>query len=123
MDFLTVYSYIIPIITLLALLYAGIEDLLFREVRREIIWILMICIGIIMDILYLIFYSKTSDDLYFKLAEMLISIVLGFIICVVLFYFGVWGGADSKALWSIAIISPVYPFPENILNLPINSNK
>ena len=58
MTFLDVYEIIVPILTIAALLYAGIEDILFREVRREIVWILMIGIGIILDILYILFQLK-----------------------------------------------------------------
>ena len=56
MTFLDVYEIIVPILTIAALLYAGIEDLLFREVRREIVWILMIGVGVVLDILYIVFF-------------------------------------------------------------------
>ena len=97
MTFLDVYEIIVPILTIAALLYAGIEDLLFREVRREIVWILMIGIGVILDILYIVFFVG-DYSFYEPLAEVLLTIVIGFIFGFVLFYFGVWGGADTKAL-------------------------
>ncbi len=111
MDFLIVYSIIVPIVAILSLLYAGIEDILHREVQREFIWLIMIGVGIILDILYLIFYNgaRAKTDI---LAEMLLSIVIGFILGFLLFYIGAWGGADSKALWSIVILSPLHPFLE-----------
>lgn len=111
MIFLDIYSILIPSLTVVALIYAGIEDILYREVRREIIWLLMIGIGIILDILYLVLYqgSRLKTDI---LAEMLLTIVIGFIFGFVLFYIGAWGGADSKALWSLAILTPLHPFPE-----------
>ncbi|HUT81725.1 MAG TPA: A24 family peptidase C-terminal domain-containing protein [Candidatus Bathyarchaeia archaeon] len=111
MGFLEVYSIIVPIVAILALLYAGIEDILHREVRKEFIWLLMIGVGIILDILYLILYEGTrvKTDI---LAEMLLSIVIGFILGFLLFYIGAWGGADSKALWAITILTPLHPFLE-----------
>ncbi len=122
MSFLEVYSYLVPILTIVALLYAGIEDILFREVRREIIWLLMIGIGVVLDILYLVLYvgSRIKTDI---LAEMLLTIIIGFIFGFVLFYIGAWGGADSKALWSIAILTPLHPFLEThgtLLNIQID---
>jgi preflagellin peptidase FlaK len=111
MPFLEVYSILVPILTAAALLYAGIEDLLYREVRREIVWVLMIGIGVILDVLYLALYNgaRTRTDV---LAEMLLTIVVAFIFGFVLFYIGAWGGADAKALWSIAILTPLHPFLE-----------
>ncbi|MHA1212284.1 MAG: A24 family peptidase C-terminal domain-containing protein, partial [Candidatus Heimdallarchaeota archaeon] len=98
-------------IAILSLLYAGIEDIIFREVRREFIWLLMIGAGIVLDILYLVLYdgSRAKTDI---LAEMLLTIVIGFVLGFVLFYIGAWGGADSKALWSLAILTPLHPFRE-----------
>ncbi len=118
MTFLDVYEIIVPILTIAALLYAGIEDLLFREVRREIVWILMIGIGVILDILYIVFFVG-DYSFYEPLAEVLLTIVIGFIFGFVLFYFGVWGGADTKALWALAVLTPVHPFGGNILGVDI----
>ena len=112
MIFLDIYSILIPSLTVVALIYAGIEDILYREVRREIIWLLMIGIGIILDILYLVLYqgSRLKTDI---LAEMLLTIVIGFIFGFVLFYIGAWGGADSKALWSLAIFNTFTSLPRD----------
>jgi len=118
MTFLDVYEIIVPILTIAALLYAGIEDILFREVRREIVWILMIGIGVILDILYIVFFVG-DYSFYEPLAEILLTIVIGFIFGFVLFYFGVWGGADTKALWALAVLTPVHPFGGNILGVDI----
>ncbi|NHK32869.1 MAG: hypothetical protein FK730_16095 [Asgard group archaeon] len=123
MSFLDVYSILVPSLVVVALLYAGIEDILYREVRREIIWLLMIGAGIILDILYLILYEGLRDRTDI-LAEMLLTIVIGFIFGFVLFYIGAWGGADSKALWSLAILTPLHPFLETrgtLLNIQFDS--
>ncbi|RLI67139.1 MAG: hypothetical protein DRO63_05400 [Candidatus Gerdarchaeota archaeon] len=111
MTFLDVYSILVPILTLLALLYAAVQDLLFREVRHEFVWLSMVGAGFVLDILYLIFYDgpRVFSDV---LAEMLLNIVLGFLLGFLLFYIGAWGGADSKALWSLAVLVPLHPFLE-----------
>ncbi|MBK5113170.1 MAG: hypothetical protein KGD59_02895 [Candidatus Heimdallarchaeota archaeon] len=116
MTFFDVYEIIIPILTILALLYAGIEDLLFREVRREIVWILMIGIGIILDVVYIVLFD---GNFYEPLAKILLTIVIGFIFGFVLFYFGVWGGADTKALWALSVLTPIHPLGGNILGVDI----
>ena len=112
MGFIEVYSILVPTLTIIALLYAGIEDILYREVRREFIWLVMIGVGLVLNVLYLIFYEGTRafTDV---LSEMLLSIVLGFVIGFVLFFVGAWGGADSKALWSLCILTPIHPFLES----------
>ena len=111
MSFALAYSIIIPTVTLAALLYAGIEDILYREVRREIVWIIMILVGLVMDTLYVI----NAEDQNNALLLILISIVLGFLIGFILFYTGVWGGADTKALWALSILTPVQPLSNNLL--------
>ncbi len=120
MAFMDVYQILVPTLTLGALLYAGIKDLLYREVRREIIWVLMAGIGIILDILYIINFE--GDNSYFEpLANVLLTITVGFIFGFILFYLGVWGGADTKALWAISILSPVHPLKKNILDISVAS--
>ena len=115
MSFELIYSIIIPTVTLCALLYAGIEDILYREVRREIIWVLMVAIGLIMDVLYVI----NAEDQNNALLLILISIVLGFIIGFALFYLGVWGGADTKALWALSVLTPVNPLTTNLVTVDL----
>lgn len=111
MSFTLAYSIIIPTLSLVALLYAGIEDILFREVRREIIWLLMVVFGLILDALYIIFSPNVKD----AVLEILLNVVIGFLLGFILFYAGVWGGADTKALWAISILAPVHPFSEGII--------
>ncbi|NHJ32856.1 MAG: hypothetical protein FK732_08335 [Asgard group archaeon] len=116
MTFLDVYGIIVPILTIGALLYAGIEDILFREVRREIVWILMIGIGVILDVLYIVFFE---GNFYEPLAKILLTIFIGLIFGFVLFYFGVWGGADTKALWALSVLTPIHPLGGNVLGVDI----
>lgn len=115
MSFELVYSIIVPTVTLAALLYAGIEDILYREVRREIIWILMVIVGLVMDTLYVI----NAEDQNHALLLILITVVLGFLIGFILFYLGVWGGADTKALWALSILTPVNPLTNNLVNIAL----
>lgn len=110
MSFELVYSIIVPTLTIIGLLYAGIEDILFREVRRDLIWILMIIAGLILDALYLIFAVEKQA----VLLEMLLTVVLGFLIGFILVYAGFWGGADTKALWALSLLTPIHPFGTNL---------
>jgi ABC-type cobalt transport system substrate-binding protein len=123
MSFALAYSIIIPVVTLACLLYAGIQDFLYREVRHEFIWIIMALVGLIMDVCYVIF----SDDFQQALLDILITVVIGFLLGFFLFTIGMWGGADSKALWALAVLSPVFPlsepiFPVTFIDLPIVSS-
>ncbi|KAA0014892.1 MAG: hypothetical protein FE041_01375 [Thermoplasmata archaeon] len=75
--------------------YASYTDCKYREASNKL-WIIMACIGIPL----LFFYS---DSLTVALS-IIISFLLGFI----LYLFGM-GGADTKAIWAIAILSPLSP--------------
>ncbi|MBD3192900.1 MAG: hypothetical protein GF308_19830 [Candidatus Heimdallarchaeota archaeon] len=123
MSFELVYSIIIPTLTVSALLYAAIQDILYREVRREFVWLLMVIFGVIFNTLYLLFVA--GDQWTNILLEMLMTIVIGFVLGFVLFYIGFWGGADTKALWSLSILNPLAPFPNllgsEIISLPFFS--
>lgn len=116
MTFELAYSIIVPTLTLLALLFAGIEDVLYREVRHELVWLLMVVFGLVLDILYLLMGPLAVEDV---LLQILLSIVVGLVIGFALFYLGVWGGADTKALWALSILTPIYPFGDNILGLQL----
>jgi hypothetical protein len=109
----------VPAVTIFALLYAGIEDLRFREVRSEFIWIAMIVIGLVMNTLYVIF----AADFNTALLKVLLTVVIGFVLGFLFFFLGVWGGADTKALWALSILTPVYPLQilenSNVLGLEI----
>ncbi|NHJ86532.1 MAG: hypothetical protein FK734_13790 [Asgard group archaeon] len=116
MTIVLAYSIIVPSVSILALLIAGVEDILFREVKHEFIWIVMAVIGFVMDILYIAFYNQFGYDEYTDaLAQVLLTIVVGFIIGFVLFYVGAWGGADTKALWALSVLTPVYPLQQTLL--------
>lgn len=114
LSFASFYSIIIPILTGLALLYAGIQDILYREVRRELVWLLMIIFGVLFNGLYLLLVP--GDQWADVLLEMLMTVVIGFVLGFVLFYVGFWGGADTKALWSLSILNPIAPFSNLIGN-------
>ncbi len=115
MSFELIYSIIVPTVTLAALLYAGIEDILHREVRREIVWVLMVIVGLVMDTLYVI----NAEDQNNALLLILITVVLGFLVGFILFYMGVWGGADTKALWALSILTPINPLTNNLVNVDL----
>ncbi len=82
-------------------LKASYHDLKEREVPDSI-WILMIALGLILDTVQYLLYRY---DLIFAL----IQFVVVFGLASFMFYVAGFGGADSKALISLAVMFPVYP--------------
>ena len=86
------------------LLYASYTDWKYREASNKL-WLIMGIAG-----LFLLFSYDFSD--FTKIAfSLLISFPLGFL----LYLFGM-GGADVKAIWAIAILSPL---PPNLKTFPL----
>ncbi len=81
--------------------YASYTDLKYREASNKL-WLIM---GMIGAILLLCNFNNLA----------LISIAISFPIAFLLYFFGM-GGADVKAMWGIAVLSPL---PPNIYGLPI----
>ncbi|HDM36166.1 MAG TPA: peptidase A24 [Candidatus Syntrophoarchaeum butanivorans] len=84
------------------LLYACYSDIKWRRVTNKL-WIPMIGLGV--PFLIVDFIEKGINSIL----PALISIVLVFLLVYALYYLGVFGGADAKALISISILIPFYP--------------
>ena len=81
--------------------YASLRDIEEREVPDKV-WILSVPTCLALTFLDM---SFGEVDPMFLLASLLISFVLGVVLC----HFGFYGGADAKALLLIAIAFPSYP--------------
>jgi preflagellin peptidase FlaK len=86
------------------LVYASISDFRTRMVEHELIWLIMIIIGSIIAI----FETLVFQDLRILL-DLAINVGLSFAVAFLLFYAGLFGGADGKALIGIAFLFPRPP--------------
>jgi|Deesub1362A_J573_1020465.scaffolds.fasta_scaffold01078_14 preflagellin peptidase FlaK len=90
--------------------YAAYSDLKYREASNKL-WILMGSIG-------LIFLAMERPEV----TLVFISIAVSFPLAFLLYFFGM-GGADVKAMWGIALLSPLPPkisfFPSPIFIFPL----
>ncbi|MFX1518472.1 MAG: A24 family peptidase C-terminal domain-containing protein [Promethearchaeota archaeon] len=89
---------------LLPLLYASISDLRTRMVKHELTWLIMIIVGSIAAILEAILFQDLRI-----LLDLAINVGLSFAVAFLLFYAGLFGGADGKALIGIAFLFPRPP--------------
>jgi preflagellin peptidase FlaK len=89
---------------LLPLLYASISDFRTRMVEHELTWLIMILLGSIVAILEAILFQDLGI-----LLDLAINVGLSFAVAFLLFYAGLFGGADGKALIGIAFIFPRPP--------------
>ena len=87
------------------LIYASISDLRTRMVEYELVWLIMIIIGTIITI----FEALMFQDLRILL-DLAINVGLSFAVAFLLFYAGLFGGADGKALISLSFLFPRTPF-------------
>ena len=87
------------------LLYASVVDIIKREVS-DIPWIIMALEGLITTIIFLV-YSENRKSEWITIA---INLGLGIIIGLTLYYTGIMGGADAKALMALSINTAIYPF-------------
>lgn len=86
------------------LIFASISDFRTRMVEHELIWLIMIIIGSITAILEIILLQDLRI-----LLDLAINVGLSFIIAFLLFYAGLFGGADGKALISLSFLFPRPP--------------
>lgn len=86
------------------LIYASISDLRTRMVEHELIWLIMIITGIIITF----FEAIVFQDLRILL-DLAINVGLSFAVAFLLFYAGLFGGADGKALISLSFLFPRTP--------------
>ncbi len=92
------------IVAFVPLVYASISDLRTRMVENELTWLIMIIIGTIITI----FEALVFQDLRI-LFDLAINVGLSFSIAFLLFYAGLFGGADGKALISLSFLFPRNP--------------
>ena len=96
------------------LLVGSVLDLLKREVS-DIPWIILALEGLITTIVFLIFTGNRRGDGILIGINFVIGIVMGFL----LFYTGVMGGADAKAIMALSVNTAVYPFPFELTQLDV----
>ncbi len=90
-------------LALVLLSFASFRDAKTREVEDQIWAIMMLC-GLIIFLLQTFLFLNTRIISY-----AIISVTVSFLMAVTLFSFGLFGGADGKALIGIAFMFP-YPF-------------
>jgi hypothetical protein len=101
------------------LVYSAIVDLIKREVS-DIPWIIMAIEGIITTIVIIIvannsiFYTRRQVGILVAI-NLFVGLVMGYL----LYYTGIMGGADAKALMALSINSSVYPFLIGVTQLEI----
>jgi hypothetical protein len=94
-------------------------DLIKREIS-DIPWIIMAVEGVITTIIILIFANNSSLYTRRQIGILVaINIVVGVVIGYLLYYTGIMGGADAKALMALSINSSVYPFLIGVTQLEI----
>ena len=96
------------------LLVSSVLDLIKREVS-DIPWIILALEGIITTIVFIIFTENRRGDGILIGINFVIGIVMGFL----LFYTGVMGGADAKAIMALSVNTAVYPFPFELTQLDV----
>ncbi len=97
---------------ILCLLFGSYMDLRKREVS-DIPWIIMAVVGLITTIIYIIFTENKAKD------GTIIGINLGVGIAIglVLYYTGMMGGADAKAIMALSLNTAIYPFTYELTSL------
>ena len=96
------------------LLVGSILDLIKREVS-DVPWIMMAVVGIITTIVFMIYTEDKRSDGILVGVNFVIGVVMGFL----LFYTGVMGGADAKAIMALSVNTAVYPFPFELTQLDV----
>jgi len=103
--------YIQMSVVIVCLSYGAIKDIFKREVN-DIPWLIMAIVGLITSIIFIIF----SDDPTEAGLATGINITLGIILGALIYYTGMMGGADAKAIMSLGFNTPIYFFNFNITN-------
>ncbi len=106
--------YIQMSVVIVCLLFGSIMDLIKREVSN-IPWIIMTVTGIITSIVLIVFAADKG-----KVGTMFgVNIGVGIVMGLLLYYTGVMGGADAKAVMALSFNTPVYFFNFAFLLAPI----
>jgi len=101
------------------LVYSAIVDLIKREIS-DIPWIIMAIEGVITTIVIIVvannsvFYTRRQVGILVAI-NLFVGLIMGYL----LYYTGVMGGADAKALMALSINSSVYPFLIGVTQLEI----
>jgi len=101
-------------VVLAGLVIGSVYDLVKREVS-DIPWIVIGGVGIITSIVYLILIENKSQAGLLIGVNFGVGIIIGFL----LYYTGVMGGADAKALMALSVNTAIYPFAFPLISLPI----
>lgn len=97
---------------ILCLLFGSYMDLRKREVS-DIPWIIMAVVGLITTIIYIIFAENKAKDGTIIGINLGIGIAIGLI----LYYTGMMGGADAKAIMALSLNTAIYPFTYELTSL------
>ena len=101
------------LICLLFLSAASIYDIKTREVPN-LIWLFFAPIGSVLTLISLALNNWNTSLIMLSVISAAIIIGISF----ALFYLGLFGGADAKALMCLAVSMPTYPSVESIILLP-----
>jgi preflagellin peptidase FlaK len=104
------------LVSLIFLIYSSWHDIRKREVSNKV-WLVFAPIGLCLSLLHI---SSSVDRSFPILMATSVTVTTG--LSFLLFYLGLFGGADAKALICLSITIPVPPaFPRSYLNqiLPI----
>lgn len=84
------------------LLWAAVQDIKTREVD-DIVWILMLALGIPFTGIRLLLYREDTSQLIL----IALSITAAFVLAFIILLSGLQGGADAKALFCISVVCPL----------------
>lgn len=87
--------------SLLMLSYGSYRDLRTREVANKL-WLIFGAVGVVMNVVDFVFLGRATSDLI----QVGVSVGLTWPIAVAFFYVGLYGGADAKALMTLAVLVP-----------------
>ena len=107
--------YIQMTIVISCLLFGSIMDIIKREVS-DIPWLIMIITGIVTTIIMIVFAEANQSRVGIMFG---INVGVGIAMGLLLYYTGVMGGADAKAVIALSFNTPVYFFGFAILEIPI----
>ena len=90
---------------ILALIIASIQDIIKREVE-DYPWLFLFIEGLVTSIIYLVYSEDLPHDSLLVGLNFLLALITGFF----LYYSGIMGGADAKAIMVLGLNTASYPF-------------
>ncbi|MHA1302934.1 MAG: A24 family peptidase C-terminal domain-containing protein [Candidatus Heimdallarchaeaceae archaeon] len=115
-DVVQLMLYIQVATVIICLLYGSIIDIIKREIS-DIPWIIMAAEGVITSIILIIF--STDQKSVWRILGINFSLAL--IIGILLYYTGVMGGADAKAIMALSVNTAIFPFDFKLTSLYVYS--